>query len=140
MRDFLIQQLLPVLAGPLQIVLMALAAWVAVRIRRHVHNQDLSNLLVTLDNYVAGAVADVYQRSVKAAKESGGWNAQSQQAAKDAALAQVRQLAPSVIKALQVAGENVDVTMSQMVERAVVELNAKVRPSVPTPSQPPKAA
>jgi len=126
MRDFLFQQLLPLLSGPLQVVLMALAAAVAVKIRAYVHNKTLADMLVTLDRYAAGAVADVYQRTVKTAKSEGGWDQKAQQAARDAALAQVRQLAPAILASLKAAGEDVDATLGQMVEKAVVELNAKV--------------
>lgn len=128
MREFIWNQLLPLLQQPLQIVLMALAAWVAVKIRRHIHNQDVAQLLVTLDDCVARSVADVYQSSVKAAKDAGGWTPEAQKAAKDAAIARVKQGGARVIDALRAAGENPEATLPQMVERAVVELNAKVRP------------
>lgn len=131
-HDFIFKSLLPAFIQPLTILLTSLASYAAYWITKHVKNKDAADLLLALDEYTKRAVADVYQRTVKSAKASGGWTEAAKQAARDAAIMQVRAAAPTIIASLQARGENVDSTIGQMVEKAVSDLNRNLTSSTIT--------
>ena len=136
MRDALLSAL-PLLAEPLRIVLLALAAYVARLIAVHVRNRDTAQLLVTLDGFVARVVADTYQGFVeplKNADKPGAWTSAGAAAAKLRAVTATKQAAGALVAAVRAAGLDTDATLDHMVERAVVELNARLAsPAGPVP-------
>lgn len=135
------QALRDCIATGLTILGPVVAGWVlavAVKVGRllytHLKNVWMRALLGILWHYAQIAVATVYQTSVKDLKDPskpGEWTKLAAAAARQAAETFIRTAAADVLRQLQKGGEKTDLTVAQMIERAVVELKAQTKPRGP---------
>jgi len=126
----ILRQALPLLSGPLQILLLALSAVLARKIHSWVRNKELADMLSTLEGYALRSVSEVYQGFVEPLKnpsKPGAWTEQAAASAKAMAVSRIRILAPTLVAALAAAGEDTNQTLGQMVEKAVLEINSRLK-------------
>lgn len=132
---------LVLLAPTLAVIGARLARRIDLLIETYVKDRTLAAKLVALNHAADDAVAFVYQTMVAALKDPnkpGAWNEVAQHAAKDAAVDAVRRAVPQLVADVGASGVDVDAVLSQKIERAVVDLNAKVgTPPAACPPVPP---
>lgn len=133
----LLAQAGPSLLPALVLALIALAAWVTSLVANHIRDRRYAAAVTLLAYGAAGVAADFAQHAVEALKDPtklGTWSAVTGAAIRLQAIALLRQLYPLAVDFVTRVLRDptkVDVLLGTLLERAVVDLKARVPASLP---------